>query len=391
MEYQQSTAAGAGQNPAAKKNLWVNGLWQVGQATAKSFAWLRDCFRQAVDRADSAIGFFVGIVRQWYGAMEKAFFPGRGKAVAGALGCGVCFLFIGGTLLAEPSLQTQVTPAVLPQQPEEAAGPPFDLEVLLAEHQLRAEEEAKAAPVTVSVAPERQRPLTLDSLKNYELAAAPAGWWVDLSQLEGSGRERAAYLHDYVNSDTIGWLQIPGTNIDYPVMQGATLTTYMSLNVNRGYDYNGSLWVDTDVTDYSTNTVIFGHNWTNVSGNPSVGRGGDVMFAQLPAYAHLWFAQRVPYFYYSTTSQDMVWQVFAAFYTTDLDFYLYTNRTGSALQSIIDKGRSLSLHNFGVSVSSSDRIITLSTCTRALGSFEDQRFVVMAKLVGSGDANVQVS
>ena len=193
MEYQQSTAAGAGQNPAAKKNLWVNGLWQVGQATAKSFAWLRDCFRQAVDRADSAIGFFVGIVRQWYGAMEKAFFPGRGKAVAGALGCGVCFLFIGGALLAEPSLQTQVTPAVLPQQPEEAAGPPFDLEVLLAEHQLRAEEEAKAAPVTVSVAPERQRPLTLDSLKNYELAAAPAGWWVDLSQLEGSGRERAAY------------------------------------------------------------------------------------------------------------------------------------------------------------------------------------------------------
>ena len=186
-------------------------------------------------------------------------------------------------------------------------------------------------------------------------------------------------------------LQIPGTDIDYPVMQGATLTTYMSLNVNRGYDYNGSLWVDTDVTDYSTNTVIFGHNWTNVSGNPSVGRGGDVMFAQLPAYAHLWFAQRVPYFYYSTTSQDMVWQVFAAFYTTDLDFYLYTNRTGSALQSIIDKGRSLSLHNFGVSVSSSDRIITLSTCTRALGSFEDQRFVVMAKLVGSGDANVQVS
>ena len=115
------------------------------------------------------------------------------------------------------------------------------------------------------------------------------------------------------------------------------------------------------------------------------------MFAQLPSFAHLWFAQRVPYFYYSSTSQDMVWQVFAAFYTTDLDFYLYTTRTGYALQSIIDKGRSLSLHHYDVNVSSSDRIITLSTCTRALGASENQRFVVMAKLVSSGDANVQVT
>ena len=189
----------------------------------------------------------------------------------------------------------------------------------------------------------------------------------------------------------VAWLTVDNTNIDYPVMQGAALTTYMNLDINRNYSYNGSLWVDTDINDASTNTVIFGHNWTNVSGNPSVGRSSDVMFAQLPSFAHLWFAQRVPYFYYSSTSQDMVWQVFAAFYTTDLDFYLYTTRTGSALQSIIDKGRSLSLHHYDVNVSSSDRIITLSTCTRALGASENQRFVVMAKLVSSGDANVQVT
>ena len=58
---------------------------------------------------------------------------------------------------------------------------------------------------------------------------------------------------------------------------------------------------------------------------------------------------------------------------------------------MIDKGRSLSLHHYDVNVSSSDRIITLSTCTRALGASENQRFVVMAKLVSSGDANVQVT
>lgn len=292
----------------------------------------------------------------------------------------------------EPSLKPEVLlPVIQTEAGSAPAEEPFDLEELLAKYEQKALEEAEAAPVTVAIAPEERIPLTMDSLENYELASAPAGWTVDLSQLEGSGRERAAYCHDYINSDTIGWLQIPGTNIDYPVLQGATLTTYMNLDINRNYSYNGSLWVDTDVTDYSTNTVIFGHNWSNVSGNPSVGRSSDVMFAQLPSFAHLWFAQRVPYFYYSTTSQDMVWQVFAVFYTTDLDFYLYTKRTGTALQSMIDKARRLSLHDYGVSVSSSDRIVTLSTCTRALGPSENQRFVVMAKQVSSGDANVQVN
>ena len=350
--------------------------------------------RWAVGRADAAVDFFIGLIRQWYGAAEHAFFPEYGKVVAGAAGCACCAIFVAIALLLEPSFQSQsILPAATPLQAVEEipAEEPFDLEALIAEYEQTTRARAQAAPVTVSIPPEQQLSLTMDSLKNYELASAPAGWTVDLSQLEGSGQERAAYCHDYINSDTIGWLQIPGTNIDYPVMQGATLTAYADLDINRNYSYNGSLWVDTDINDASTNTVIFGHNWTNVSSNPSVGRAGDVMFAQLPSFAHLWFAQRVPYFYYSSTSQDMVWQVFAAFYTTDLEFYLYTTRTGSALQSIIDKGRSLSLHHYDVSVSSSDRIITLSTCTRALGSSEGQRFVVMAKLVSSGDPNVQVT
>lgn len=379
------------QQTAGAAQTWARQAWQ---AAARRWQWIRAKWRRAVGRADEAVEFFLQLGRQWFGAAERSFFPGRGKTAAGALLCVGCGGVLLAALLLEPALQIQP----LSQQPAaaEAAAPaqeapPFDLDALLAQAQQQAQEQQAVAPVTIAVSLEERQSLSMDSLKNYELAAAPAGWTVDLSQLEGSGQERAAYCHDYINSDVIGWLQIPGTNIDYPVLQGDSLTTYMSLDVNGQYSYNGSLWVDTDITDSSTNTVIFGHNWTNVSGNPSVGRAGDVMFAQLPAFAHLWFAQRVPYFYYSTTSQDMVWQVFAAFYTTDLDFYLYTNRTGSALQSIIDKGRSLSLHDYDVSVSSSDRIITLSTCTRALGSSEDQRFVVMAKLVDSGDASVQVT
>ena len=392
MEHREFLSVDRGQEDFAPQNEFFARLIRIGQWIAKSGRTLASILRRVIDRADEAVAFFIRLIRQWYGTAERSFFPGYGKTVASAAGYVCCVVFVAAALLLEPFFSPQIIPAELPQTAEEAtAEEPFDLEALVAEYEQNARAQAQAAPVTVSVAPEDQISLTMDSLKNYELASAPAGWTVDLSQLEGSGQERAAYCHDYINSDTIGWLQIPGTNIDYPVMQGAALTTYMNLDINRNYSYNGSLWVDTDINDASTNTVIFGHNWTNVSGNPSVGRSSDVMFAQLPSFAHLWFAQRVPYFYYSSTSQDMVWQVFAAFYTTDLDFYLYTTRTGSALQSIIDKGRSLSLHHYDVNVSSSDRIITLSTCTRALGASENQRFVVMAKLVSSGDANVQVT
>lgn len=142
--------------------------------------------------------------------------------VAGAAGCACCVIFVAIALLLEPSFQSQsILPAATPLQAVEEipAEEPFDLEALIAEYEQTTRARAQAAPVTVSIPPEQQLSLTMDSLKNYELASAPAGWTVDLSQLEGSGQERAAYCHDYINSDTIGWLQIPGTNIDYPVMR----------------------------------------------------------------------------------------------------------------------------------------------------------------------------
>ena len=204
------------------------------------------------------------------------------------------------------------------------------------------------------------------------------------------------------NKDTIGWLYIDGTTVNDVVVKvnyNDDNKYYLRRNANGENDNDGCYYADFRCTSgnrstISKNTVIYGHNLgraENALLTDYQNHANGPKFAQLLKYQDEEFAKTHPYIYYSTIEEDMVWQVFAAFYTTDLDFYLYTTRTGSALQSIIDKGRSLSLHHYDVNVSSSDRIITLSTCTRALGASENQRFVVMAKLVSSGDANVQVT
>ncbi len=202
-----------------------------------------------------------------------------------------------------------------------------------------------------------------------------------------TGSENLSYWRS-VNSDVIGWLKVPTTNINYPVVKGPNTNYYIDKDIYGNYSVNGVIWADSDIrtgsgSQLSNNTVIYGHNWTNYSANPSVGRSGDVMFAQLTSLQHLWVAQQIPYIYFSTPEEDMAWQVFAAFYTdTNLD-YIVTDPGSSTMQYIIDEAIARSEHVYDVSVSASDKILTLSTCTRRFGARSDQRFVVMAKLMDS--------
>lgn len=199
------------------------------------------------------------------------------------------------------------------------------------------------------------------------------------------------------NSDVRGWLKVPGTNISHPVLYHATdVNYYMARDLSKQHSKNGVLWADTDATfgtasELPKNTVIYGHNWTNISANPRIGDSSDVMFAQLTAFHHLNFAQVTPYIYYSTEAEEMVWKVFAAFYT-DIGFnYIDANPSDATFSNVISGAKARSRHKYDVDVKTSDKIITLSTCTRAYGSSDRQRFVVMARLLRSGEDTVAVN
>lgn len=185
------------------------------------------------------------------------------------------------------------------------------------------------------------------------------------------------------NSDVVGWLNIPNTTVDEPVVQTGDNNYYFRRDWMGNYSFPGCYWVDYECRmgprkDLMQNTIIYGHN---ISLNDD--RNG-VKFAQLLNFADLEFAKNNPYIYFSTPDDDMTWQVFAAFYSDTKLNYITPEMSVTAYNALLTEAKQRSEHNYEVDVTVNDKILTLSTCTYKYGSRTDQRFVVMAKLLPAG-------
>ncbi len=129
--------------------------------------------------------------------------------------------------------------------------------------------------------------------------------------------------------------------------------------------------------ELSQNTVIYGHNWNNCFA-PFKKTGSQ--FESLMAYTYEDFVKENQYIYLTTNSGVHTFRVFAVCFTKDLSFYINCNNVD--VTSIASTAKSKSLFDFGVKVSSSDKLITLSTCTRYFSNLgANQRFIIMGKLV----------
>lgn len=200
------------------------------------------------------------------------------------------------------------------------------------------------------------------------------------------------------NKDTIGWLYIDGTTVNDVVVKvnyNDDNKYYLRRNANGENDNDGSYYADFRCTSgnrstISKNTVIYGHNLgraENALLTDYQNHANGPKFAQLLKYQDEEFAKTHPYIYYSTIEEDMVWQVFAVFYT-DIKFdYINPNPADATFNSLIKKAQDLSFYDYDVEVTSNDKILTLSTCTYRLADDtklhypNDYRYVVMAKLL----------
>jgi len=213
-----------------------------------------------------------------------------------------------------------------------------------------------------------------------------------------------------INSDVVGWLHIPNTNMNTPILQHAQDNSYyLYRNIHRQH-FPNIYWRNAPYTvtylDFRTiigegwrhgssrNMVLYGHNWTNLRRPFDIGNtGGHTMFGQLPSYTSIDFARANPHIYFSTPELEGVWRVFAVGYTdvrADF-FYNNPNPNDEQFQHILNGWRPRTIFNFDVEVDTTDRILTLSTCTRhspTLGA--NQRFVVVARLLRPGESDNDV-
>lgn len=207
------------------------------------------------------------------------------------------------------------------------------------------------------------------------------------------------------NKQVKGWIVVPGTNINEPIVHSSESNDYY---VNRdwtGVNFPNNHWSNpantaayTDMyTKFgktwkatSKNTVIYGHNWTNLRNPLAIGTNNNhKMFGQLPSYTDINFAKTNPYIYYSTDEVEGIWKVFAVAYTENVSTFPYNMASPGTktMQSILDEWKSRTLFNFDVDVNTSDHILTLSTCTRVYANGSDnQRYVVVARLLREGES-----
>ena len=181
-------------------------------------------------------------------------------------------------------------------------------------------------------------------------------------------------LHEE-NPDCIGWLTIPGTVIDYPVMYRPDEENYyLKRDFYGNYSASGSLFLSElcDPAD-SDNKIIYGHHMNS-----------GKMFAALDEYKKRAFYEEHPLIYFDTLHREEVYQVFAVFCTAvytgnDFSYYTFTRAEGKEeYDAYIMAVKERSLYDTGITAEYGDKLLTLSTCEY---SRENGRMVVVAKKI----------
>lgn len=170
--------------------------------------------------------------------------------------------------------------------------------------------------------------------------------------------------------DIVGWIQLDGTVIDYPVVQGEDNDFYLNHLADRTRNSAGAIMMEytNDAAFGDAVTVLHGHHMRNGS-----------MFAGLDLYRRESYCREHPMFRLYTPFGDHDVTVFAAYTVNGYSFGYPTSFTDEAeFDAFVEKAVSSTAYKTDVEVSYGDRLLLLSTCAY---SFEGARYVVIGKIV----------
>lgn len=173
------------------------------------------------------------------------------------------------------------------------------------------------------------------------------------------------------NSDFAGWLSIAGTNVDYPVVCSDNTDYYLTHTFNGTKSSLGTLF-SLGKTDYgsSKNIAIYGHHITG---------SGQKMFKPLLSYKDKSFWSDHRTITLDTLSGKRTYKVFAVINMENDEWDPSTADfvSNDEFTAFVNRAKDQALYDTGISVSASDRILTLITCDRSYAG-KDGRLVVMA-------------
>jgi len=195
--------------------------------------------------------------------------------------------------------------------------------------------------------------------------------------LDTSRIEKVTELYNQ-NNDVRAWIEIYGTNISYPVLQGKDDLYYLQHDYKKRSSARGSIVLDKDVDleKPSSNFLIYGHR------NKS-----NIMFENLYKYKDESFYKNHKKIRFTTLKEDMEFEVMAAFYSKsyikeEKNVFKYYNfidaKSEKDFENYVTNVRKQAIYDTNIEATYGDQLMTLYTCEY---SQKNGRFVVVAKKI----------
>ncbi len=173
-----------------------------------------------------------------------------------------------------------------------------------------------------------------------------------------------------VNNETIGWINVAGTNVNYPFVQTKDNDYYLNHSFDKTKNKAGWIFLDyrNSIINLNKNTIIYGHSRVN-----------NTMFGSLKnTLNNNWFKNKDNHIIkLSTDVENSLWQIFSIYTIPTTNDYIKTDfNNENDFLNFINTITKRSIYKFNSTITEYDNIITLSTCHKT-----NERLVIHAKLI----------
>ena len=176
-----------------------------------------------------------------------------------------------------------------------------------------------------------------------------------------------------MNSDLVGWVKIPQTNINYPVMQTPMMPQYyLYRNFYKERSDRGCIFAqeECDIDAPSDNVTIYGHCMKDNS-----------MFADLTHYTRKSYWEEHPLVQFDTLYETRTYRIFAVFKTSGnvgqgFAYHTFVDAASEEeFTAFVDECKELAFYDTGITPEYGDKLLCLSTCEYTMAN---GRLVVVA-------------
>lgn len=159
-----------------------------------------------------------------------------------------------------------------------------------------------------------------------------------------------------VNKEVVAWILVDNTKINYPVVQTINNDYYLNHDITGSLTSSGWIFMDyrNSYKMDDKNTIIYGHNLINQTAFGSLSN----------IFTEEWYQKSNHTIVIVNPKETLIYEVFSTYYIDPETYYLQTNfRTDEEYINFLTTLKNRSIYDYTVNLSSSDNMITLSTCT----------------------------